>query len=156
MFLLWPSILPWALHLAMASRRGRLRERPVIAVAGVGVGVDAADFDSSLRSGLLLGVLQRVGSRRSALHVERRRGVLRSTGRGSASTTRLVASNNPGIELERQRDACFEAVCHRSRRSFRPLCAPMAEPATLTHTTRLDIQSLRWLCASIRTKRACS
>ena len=58
------------------------------------------------------------GSRRSKLHVERHRGALRSTGRGSASATRLVASHSPGIELESQRDACFEAMCQRARLSF--------------------------------------
>ena len=99
---------------------------PVIAVDGVGVGVDAADFDRLLWSGGLLDSLQSFGSRRSTLHVERQRGGLRSTGRGSAIAARLVASHSPGIELESQRDACFEPMCQRGRLSFRPLSEPMA------------------------------
>jgi hypothetical protein len=99
---------------------------PVIAVAGVGVGAVAADFDSVLWSGGLLDALQSLGSCRSTLHVERQRGALRSTGRGSASATRLVATHIPCTERERPGDAYFEAVGHRSRRSFRPLCKPMA------------------------------
>ena len=118
MFLLCPSILPWALHLAMASRRGRLRERPVIAVAGAGVGVDAADFDSPLGVRVEQSPLSSSGSRRSMLHVERHRAPLRSTGRGAASATRLEASMRTFGDVEDSRDPCLEAMCQRARLSF--------------------------------------
>jgi hypothetical protein len=140
---LGPQISRWP------SRRLCPSVRPVIAVDGVGVGVDAADFDRLLWSGGLLDSLQSFGSRRSTLHVERQRGGLRSTGRGSAIAARLVASHSPGIELESQRDACFEPMCQRGRLSFRPLSEPMAGRTALTHTTRLGTKSLTWLCASI-------
>ena len=71
MFLLWPSIQPWALHLAMASRRGRLKERPVISVAGVGVGADAADFDSPLGVRVEQRRLQSLGAPRRQVHRRR-------------------------------------------------------------------------------------
>ena len=102
----------------MASRRVGRRARPVSAVAGVGLGVDAAAFDSPMGVRVEQRLLSSPGSRRSTVHVERHRVALRSAGGGSASATRLEALLRTFGDMEDSRDAHFEAMCQRARLSL--------------------------------------